>query len=123
MPQYLLLVYTDETDVPAMGTPERDAQHAAWFRVTEELREAGHLVAGDALHPVASATTVRERDGGRLVTDGPFAETREQLGGYYLIDVPDLDTAIDWAGRLPNVTYGSVEVRPVVNFMAAVEGE
>ena len=87
-----------------------------WFAYGEELSKAGAMLGGDALQPTSAATTVRERGGQRLVTDGPFAETKEQLGGYYLIDVPDLDAALDWASKIPNIARGSVEVRPVMNF-------
>ena len=77
------------------------------------------MKAGDALHPAESATTVRGREGDTQITDGPFAETKETLAGYYLVDVPDLDTALKYAAKAPNITYGSVEVRPVVDFSAA----
>ena len=87
-----------------------------WFAYTNELQEAGVLVAGDALQPVDAATTVRVRDGETVISDGPFAETKEALGGYYILDVPDLDAALAWAAKIPNVGYGSVEVRPVVVF-------
>jgi hypothetical protein len=81
---------------------------------TEELQKAGALRAGDALQDVSTATTVRLQDGERMLTDGPFAETKEVLGGYYLVDVPDLDSAIEWAAKMPNLGYGSVEVRPIM---------
>ena len=77
---------------------------------------AGVIVSGDALHPTHTATTVRVRDGERLLTDGPYAETREQLGGYYIVDVADIDEAISWAAKIPGASTGSVEVRPVVVF-------
>jgi hypothetical protein len=80
---------------------------------TESIRESGHLVGGDALHPVETATTVRVRGGETMVTDGPFAETKEQLGGYYLIEAKDADEAISIAARIPGANHGSVEVRPV----------
>jgi hypothetical protein len=83
---------------------------------TQELTQSGHFKAGEALRPRETATTVRVRDGETLNTDGPFAETKEILGGFYLIDVPDLDVALDWASKMPNIKYGSVEVRPVVSF-------
>ena len=114
MPQYMLLIYSD----PATAPPPEQAQAEMpkWFAYSEELSKAGAMLGGDALQPTSSATTVRERDGQRLVTDGPFAETKEQLGGYYLIDVPDLDAALDWASKIPNIARGSVEVRPVMKF-------
>jgi hypothetical protein len=115
--QYMLLIYTAPENAPQPGTPEEGAaMKAEFFNYTTALQEAGVMVAGDALHPADTASTVRVRDGERLVTDGPFAETKEWLAGYYLIDVPDLDTALDWAAKMPNVTYGSVEVRPVLVF-------
>ncbi|MCW3013201.1 MAG: hypothetical protein JWO02_293 [Solirubrobacterales bacterium] len=115
--QYMLLIFTAPEKTPQPGTPEEGAAMGAeWFQYTTALQEAGVYVAGDALHPADTASTVRVRDGERLVTDGPFAETKEWLGGYYLIDVPDLDTALDWASKMPNITYGSVEVRPILVF-------
>jgi hypothetical protein len=114
MAQYMLLVYTDDNETPDPASPEAQAAFPRWAAVTQAMKDAGVWVAGDPLQPVATATTVRERGGERLITDGPFAETRELLGGYYLLDVPDLDAALEWAAQLPNVTYGSVEVRPVM---------
>jgi hypothetical protein len=114
MPQYMLLIYGDPADAP--GPDEQQAQHERWFAYTEQLRESGALRAGDALERPDTATTVRVRDGETIVSDGPFAETKEILGGYYLLDVPDLDAALGWAAKMPNITYGSVEVRPVMVF-------
>lgn len=113
MPQYMLLIYgTGETP-----TPEEMAESMPkWNAYTESLQEAGVLRAGDALHGPESATTVRVRNGETQITDGPFAETKEILGGYYLIECPDLDTALGHAARIPSVDRGSVEVRPVVDF-------
>ncbi len=119
--KYLLLIHQDPTiDAPAQGTPEGDARSAAWGEYTQTLAADGVLVAGDALLPTDTATTVRVRGGERLVTDGPFADTKEWLAGYYLIDVVDLDTAIDYAGRMPNIEEGSTEVRPIMETPAAV---
>jgi hypothetical protein len=104
--------------VPSEGglTPEEQvAEGPKWFEYTEGLRSAGAFVAGDALHDVSTATTVRVRDDETQITDGPFAETKEFLGGYYVIDVPDLDAALAHAAKIPSVGRGSVEVRPVVN--------
>jgi hypothetical protein len=106
--QYMLLIYT-----PVDGTPDQ-AEPAAWGRYSQQLQESGAMVAGSGLQGLETATTVRVRDGESLVTDGPFAETKEMLGGYYLIDVPDLDAALAWAAKVPNVGYGSVEVRPLL---------
>jgi hypothetical protein len=112
--QYMLLIYA-----PAEGGPAPEqlaAEHGAWMQYTQDLQEAGILRAGDGLQGVETASTVRVRDGETLITDGPFAETKELLGGYYVVDVPDLDAALAWAAKIPNVTYGSVEVRPVMVF-------
>jgi hypothetical protein len=114
MAQYILLIYA-----PTEGGPSREEMEAEmprWFSYTQELQDAGVLRAGEALHAADSATTVRVRDGQRLTSDGPFAETKEVLGGYYVIDVPDLDAALAWAEKIPSVGYGSVEVRPVMVF-------
>ena len=113
--KYMLLLY-----VPADVRENEDARAPmeAWNAYTNALRESGSLIAGDALEGLATATTVRERDGEQLVSDGPFAETKEMLGGYYLIDVPDLDAALGWAAKVPNAPYGSVEVRPIMEFDA-----
>lgn len=112
--KYMLLIYSPDGAGPMPGTPEFAAQRAAWFSVTEELAAAGHLVSGDALQATDTATTVRVRGGEKLTTDGPFAETKEMLGGYYLIDVDTLDEALAWSARMPNIAYGSVEVRPIM---------
>jgi hypothetical protein len=119
--KYLLLIHQDPAiDPPAPGTPEGDARSQAWMDYTRALIEDGVMVAGDALLPTDTATTVRVRGGERLVTDGPFAETKEWLAGYYVIEVDDLDKAIEYAGRMPNIEEGSTEVRPVMHTPAAV---
>jgi len=107
--QYLLLIYIAESE-ERMGDP---AEHAAYGAFTQDIVQKGQFKAGDALQPVATATTVRVRDGKTLTTDGPFAETREQLGGYYLIEAKDLDEATGIAARIPGAKRGSIEVRPV----------
>jgi hypothetical protein len=112
MPQYMLLIYTPVDGPPAGTDPE---QSAKWFEYTQALQDAGVHVAGEALQPVDSATTVRVRDGETQIIDGPFAETKEFLGGYYILDCPDLDTALGWAAKMPNVHYGTTEVRPVLD--------
>ncbi len=89
---------------------------AEWNDYTESLKSAGVFLSGEALEPTQTATTVRLKEGERVVTDGPFAETREVLGGYYAIDVPDLDAAIDWAAKCPGAKFGSMEVRPIMEF-------
>jgi len=111
MPQYMLLIY-QPVDNPI--SPEQSAAMAPrWDEFTENLHKTGAYAAGDALERPDVATTVRERDGKTQFTDGPFAETKEFLAGYYLVDCPDLDTALEHASHMPNIAYGSVEVRPV----------
>ncbi len=109
--KYLLLIYSDEA---AWTEGERECCYAESARLTHELHENGQYRGASPLHPVAMATSVRVRDGKRLVTDGPFAETREQLGGYFLVEARDLDEAIGIAGRIPGARKGTVEIRPVV---------
>ena len=120
--KYMLLIYTSEG---AMTQAEREQCYVESARITHELKEKGQFIAASPLHPVAAATSVRVREGRRLVTDGPFAETYEQLGGYYLIDVQDLDEALEIAGRIPPARKGTVEVRPVLEIpgIAACENE
>jgi hypothetical protein len=113
---YTMLIYGDPAAAPGYESPEGQAEFQQWMSYTQELAESGALKAGEALQPAATATTVRSRNGDTLTTDGPFAETKEILGGFYLIDVPDLDAALKWASRMPNISYGSVEVRPVQSF-------
>jgi hypothetical protein len=114
---YALLVY-GSPDVPPPATAP-DGVFADWVECTRALHQAGVLLAGEGLAGTDAATTVRHRDGALRLTDGPFAETKEQLLGFYLIDVPDLDAALAWAGRLPAVTWGSTEVRPVADTPAS----
>ena len=110
--KYLLLIYFDES-WDKLSASERREVYWEQMRVSEELTAAGRYLGGHPLHPAATATTVRVRDGQRLLTDGPFAETREHLGGYMLVDVDDLDAAIAVAERSPVARVGSIEVRPV----------
>jgi len=114
--QYMLLIYDNEKMWPSMNEKERNALMGEYFAYTEELKKSGKLVAGDALQPTNSASTVRVRNGKPLTTDGPFAETKEQLGGYYLIEAKDLDEAMTWAAKIPASRFGSIEVRPVMKF-------
>ena len=114
--KYLCLIYDDETQMNAMPKGEADAFMGAYFAFTQGIRESGHLIAGEALHPVQTATTVRIRDGRLSTTDGPYAETREQLGGFYLVEARDLNEALQIAARIPSAHTGSIEVRPVVDF-------
>ena len=113
--KYMLLIYVPQD---ARDSDER-APMEAWSAYTEALGTAGALLGGDALQGLETATTVRQQAGETLITDGPFAETKEMLGGYYLIDVPDLDAALAWAAKMPSIGYGSVEVRPLMVFDAA----
>ncbi len=115
--QYMLLIHSEEQTEPQDG--DREAMLQRYFAFSKEVRDAGKYVAGAELAPVSTATTVRVRNGEALVTDGPFAETKEQLGGYYLLECANLDEAIDWAARIPGAATGSVEVRPVMNYEAA----
>ncbi len=111
--QYLLTLYADESGWNAM-TPEQQQQGvAAYGAYTEALKQAGVLAGANRLRPSATATTLRTTNGKTQVLDGPYADSKEQLGGYYLIDVPDLDAAMTWAGRCPGVQHGVVEVRAI----------
>ena len=114
--KYLCLIYDEEQKLAEMPQSESDAFMGEYFAFTEGIRQSGHYVAGEALQPVQTATTVRIRNGRMSTTDGPFAETREQLGGFYLIEARDLNDAIQVASRIPSARTGSIEVRPVVDF-------
>lgn len=114
--QYLLLIYSDENVEPKPGTPEGDAHYNAYMKFGEEVGAKGQMVGGNALESVSTATTVRVRNGKVQTTDGPFAETKEQLGGYYLVDCNNLDEAIEAASKIPSGKFGSIEVRPVMVF-------
>ena len=114
--QYLLLIYEPEANYRDLTPEEMAGMLEPWGVYGDWLKEKGWYVGGHALQPVDSATTVRERDGKTITTDGPFAETKEQLGGYYLIDCPNDQNAIEAASRIPSVGRGSVEVRPVMDF-------
>ncbi|MGV7214318.1 YciI family protein [Bradyrhizobium sp. UFLA05-112] len=112
--QYLLLIYRNEADLGKMTPEDRQEMSAEYGVYTQSIVQSGHFKAGDGLQPTTTATTVRVRDGKTLTTDGPFAETREQLGGYYLVEAKDLDAAIALAARIPGARYGSIEVRPIM---------
>jgi hypothetical protein len=114
--QYMCLIYDDEQVWQGMSEDERNAVLGAYGAFTQSIQESGNMVAADALQPTSTATTVRVRDGETLMTDGPFAETKEQLGGYYLINAKDADEALAIAARIPSARYGSIEVRPVMVF-------
>ena len=112
--QYLLLINDDEAYWADMPEDERGAVYAEYMRYTEELQSRGILVGANQLQPSSTATVVHVEDGRTITTDGPFAETKEILGGYYLIEVDTLDEALEWAAKLPSARYGHIEVRPVV---------
>jgi hypothetical protein len=114
--KYLCLIYDEEKKVGAMSKSESDAFMGEYFAFTDAIRKSGHYIGGEALQPVQTATTVRLRNGKLSTTDGPFAETKEQLGGFYFINARDLNDAIQVASRIPSARTGSVEVRPVVEF-------
>ena len=114
--QYLLLIYESEAQAQAMPPAAFQAMMAGYDTFTRDLVASGKFKAGDALQPTSTATTVRVREGKTLATDGPFAETREQLGGYYLVEAGDLDDAIAIAARIPGAATGSIEIRPVMVF-------
>jgi hypothetical protein len=111
--QYLCLIYQDEAIVQNRSKAELDAIYAEYQDFTEGIKKAGRLVGLNRLQPARTAATVRVRDGNVVATDGPFAETKEQLGGYYLIDARDLNEAIQTAARIPSARFGSIEVRPI----------
>lgn len=111
--RYMLLIHSDETVYPKMSEHQMGELMAAYGKFHQEVEGAGVYRDAARLRDTSSATTVRVRDGKTLTTDGPFAETKEQLGGYYLIEVKDLDEALKWAAKIPSAKYGSVEVRPV----------
>ena len=114
--KYVCLIYDEEKKAAAMSKAEGDAFMGEYFAFTEGIKKSGQYVGGEALQPVQSATTVRVRDGKMSTTDGPFAETKEQLGGFYLITANDLDEALQVASKIPSARKGSIEVRPVVDF-------
>ena len=121
--KYVLAIYGDEK-ARANATQEQGiAMMHAYEALTNEMEAAGVLLGGEGLQPSATATTVRVRDGERLLTDGPFAETRETLAGFYLVDVGDLDAAIAWAAKIPHADHGSIEVRPVLIYDDARTGD
>jgi hypothetical protein len=113
---YLLLIYENEKVWDQMSDAEKGKGFEEYSEFSQSIVKSGHFKAGDALQPTATATTVRVKDGKVMTTDGPFAETREQLGGYYLVDAKDLDEAIAIAARIPSARWGSIEVRPVMVF-------
>ena len=114
--QYMLLIYTADNVGPQHGSPEFEQLLADYGSFGQEVSEAGVMVAGDALLPIHTATSLSVRDGNVTTTDGPFAETKETLGGYYILDCKDLDEALSYAAKIPSAAFGTIEVRPVMVF-------
>ena len=112
--KYMLAIYANETEWSELGDEGRRVMYEEYAAVSEELAGRGMMIDGAELRPTTAATTVRIREGRTLVTDGPFAETKEQLGGYFVVDCESLDEAIEAAGKLPTARHGSIEVRPLV---------
>ena len=111
--KYLMLIYSEEAAIAKASPEQMQAVHGAYLGFTAEVQEKKVFVGGNALHPTSSATTVRVHEGKMTTTDGPFAETKEQLGGYYLLDCKDLDEAIEYAAKIPGAAWGGVEIRPI----------
>ncbi len=111
--KYMLLMYASESETMKFTTEESQALYQTWQTLLKEAHEAGVLLSSTGLSPIANATTVRVRDDQALCTDGPFAETHEQLGGFFMLECKDLDEAIRWAAKIPHAQYGSVEIRPL----------
>ena len=111
--EYLALIYSDDTAWDSFSEADRNAMYEQYGEFTDAARSAGVLVGGDELAPTSSATTVRIREGKQLVTDGPYTEVKESLGGYYLFDCASLEDAVGWASRIPGASHGAVEVRAV----------
>jgi hypothetical protein len=116
--KYMLLIYDDEQVWAKMGASEQEKLFGEYMGFTESIKQSGHYISGAPLQPIATATSVRIRNDKQLVTDGPFAETQEQLGGYYLVDARDLNEAIAIAARIPSVRLGTIEIRPVMELGA-----
>lgn len=117
--QYMLLMYNEPAKEPAYGTPEFEAMMAGFFAANERMKADGVLCSGEGLQGVETATSLRIKSGRIETMDGPFAETREHLGGYYVIDVADLDTALTYAALIPSAHFGTVEIRPVMDYNPA----
>ena len=120
--QYALTIYDDQSRWSEMSEEDGRAQSEAYGKLTEEMKSSGVFRAGEGLQPATTATTVRVPNGERIVTDGPFAETKEQLAGFYLVDCKDLDEAIEAASKIPGATHGSIEVRPIMDYEAMRAG-
>jgi hypothetical protein len=112
--RYLLLIYSNEAEDARLTPEQRQAQNTGYYAYSQALQDSGAMLGGEPLHPTSSATTVRVRNGKMLTTDGPFAETKEQLGGFYMVNCDNLDQAIEWAAKIPHAASGSIEVRPIM---------
>lgn len=117
--QYMMLIYTDPAKEPAYGTPAFEAMMGSFFGLNEQMKTDGVLVSGEGLQGPETATSLRIKGGKVETMDGPFAETKEYLGGYYVIDVPDLDAALRYAAMVPVAEYGTIEVRPLMSYNPA----
>jgi hypothetical protein len=117
--RYMLVLIGDESQYAGWSEEDIRRDMQRWDEYTKQLVGAGAFVSGEGLSPSVSATTLRVENGERIVTDGPFAETKEQIGGFYVIEAKDLDEAIDWAAKVPSVDYGVIEIRPVMDYEAA----
>lgn len=114
--KYMMLIYNNASEAPEYTPEQQQAVAQAWYAFGNEAKAAGVLLSNNGLAPVSDATTVRVRNGKTLTADGPFAETHEQLGGYYILDCKDLDEAIGWAAKIPGAKYGTIEVRPLNSY-------
>jgi hypothetical protein len=115
--RYIMLIYDNEGAMKGRSKEEISAVMGEWFKYTDDLQKSGKMLGGEALHPTCAATTVQVQREKTLTTDGPFAETKEQLGGFYVIKADDIDEAIEWAAKMPHMAHGgSVEVRPIMEF-------
>jgi hypothetical protein len=119
--QFLLLIYHAEVEWNKQTPAEMGAMYQDYMKFTQEIKDSGNYIGGNPLKPVSTATTVRVRNSKRVVTDGPFAETKEQLGGYYLVEAKDLDEALSIAARIPGARGGSIEVRPIASMEQAAQ--
>ena len=117
--KYMLLIYDEEQAWAKLSEAERQQIYGEYGQFSQQIKSSGQYVTGAQLQPISAATSVRVRNGKRLLTDGPFAETREQLGGYYLVDAKDLDEALGVAARIPSARLGTIEVRPLVEMPVA----
>lgn len=117
--KYMLLIYNNPAEEPTYGTPEFDAMMGGFFAANEKMQADGVLAGGEGLKGIETATSLRIKSGKVETMDGPFAETREHLGGYYVLDVPDLDAALKYAALLPSANFGTIEVRPLMDYNPA----